>query len=173
MAMRENLRNIEAVQNTALTLQKQKEAEKLKKQQEKQALQELEYDVKELIKTEFKKYIFTTGSNYASNFYLLERKEEILKDILEQYTDLKGYTYKKYTIIEIFEKNYYKILKDITKQKLEDEKARFWQQVEETEQNPIKKEFNILPIFKMIACIIFLPILFLAAILFGAMKNQK
>lgn len=173
MAMRENLRNIEAVQNTALTLQKQREAERIRKQQEKEALQALEYDIKELIGNEFKKYIFTTGSNYSSNFYLLERKEEILKDILEQYTDLNGYTYKKYTIIEIFEKNYYKILKDITKQKLEDEKARFWQQVEETEQKPIKKEFNISPIFKTIGCIVFFPILLLAAILFGAMKNQK
>lgn len=173
MAMRENLRNLEAVQNTALTLQKQREAERIRKQQEKEALQALEYDIKELIGNEFKKYIFTTGSNYSSNFYLLERKEEILQNILEQYTDLKGYTYKKYDIIEIFDKNYYKILKDITKQKLEDEKARFWQQVEETEQKPIKKAFNISPIFKTIACIVFFPILLLAAILFGAMKNQK
>ena len=173
MAMRENIRNLEAVQNTALTLQQQKEAERKKKQEEKEALKMLEYDVKELIINEFKKYIFVIGSDYASNFYLLERKEEILQDILEQYKQNNGYIYKKYDIIEIFNKNYYKILKDITRQKLEDEKARFWQQVEEVEPLQAKKEFDYRSIFKIIGCIVFFPIVFIIAILYGAMKNQK
>lgn len=173
MAMRENLRNIEAVQNTALTLQQQKEAERKKKQEEKEALKMLEYDVKDLIENKFKKYIFAIGSDYSLNFYLLERKEEILQDILEQYKQNNGYIYKKYDIIEIFNKNYYKILKDITRQKLEDEKARFWQQCEQIDTVKEKKQINIGKIFKIVFCILFFPLLFIIAILFGTIKNQK
>lgn len=177
MAMRESLMHIEAAQNDALKLQKrkelerkQKEAERKKKQQEKEELATLEYDVKDLIRKEFQKYIYQVGSNYAYHFELLERKQQILNDIIEQYPT----GYKNYTIIEIFNKNYYKILKEVKAEKEADERASYWLKCEQqTIEEQTQKSLDILPIFKIICYVVCAPIVLLVAILMGTMKNSK
>lgn len=185
MAMRENLRNLEAVQNTALTLQQQKEAERKKKQEEKENKQRLEYDVKIFLKKEFERYIFSVGSSYTSEFYFLDRKKELLEEAKENLLEKKLKTWengevtsfydkKNIMIIEnFFDKYYYKILKDICKQKQLEEEASFWKQCEQVEPKKPKNNIDIISIIKPILFILFLPLLFIISILFGVMKNQK
>lgn len=174
MAMRENLRNLEAVQNTALELQKKQVKILTQKQKEREELKILEYDVKEYLKSEFEKYIFKIGSTYTVNFYLIERKNQILQNLLNEYTQNNGYVYKKFDIIDFFDKHYYKILKNVEKQKQLDEQAQYWNYVE---NNPIEikenKQINYMIILKTIAFIIFLPFVFLGMLVWGVCKNSK
>lgn len=51
-----------------------------------------------------------------------------------------GYIYKKYDIIEIFDKNYYKILKDVKTQKELDEKYQYALLIEKAKETKEEEE---------------------------------
>lgn len=185
MAMRENLRNIEEVGKTSLMLQQRKRLEQKKKQEQKENAVRLQYDVKRFLRKEFEKYIYLTCSSASSDFYLLDRKKQLLEEAKENILNKNTITYKNgetlqfYNDIELiqleeaFNKNYYKILKEVTKEKEEDEKARFWQQCDDVQVVQEQKQLNLYPILKAFICIIFFPIVFIGAIFYGLLKNSK
>lgn len=184
MAMRENIRNIEEAQKASLELKKQKEVERLKRQEEKENKKRLEYDAKEFLRKEFERYIFTVGSCYTSEFYSIERKKEIFEDLkanllLERKQTLEGGALVFYNdkevmwLKEIYNKYYYKILKETEKTKILDEQYTFWNECQQVELKEEKKEIDYSYILKIILCIVFFPVAFLVVIIFTATKNTK
>lgn len=184
MAMRENLRNLEAVQHTALTLQQQKEIERKKRQEKKEDKKRLEYDVRRFLRKEFEKYIFSIGSCYTSEFYSIERKKEMFEDLksnllIQKKQVLNGVTLSYYNdkdvmlLEEFYSKYYYKILKEVEKEKILDEQYSFWHECEKIEIEEAKKEIDFINISKIILAVLFFPITFLLIIIFAAMKNTK
>lgn len=189
MAMRESLRHIELVQNTTLTLQQQKEAERIKKQQEKENKQRLENEVKAFLRTEFERHIFVIGSCCTYEFYSIKRRKELFEDLkklvlekkTQKYANGEVVTYyndKEVTMLKDYYNKYYdKILKEVDKQKQLDEQYEFLSDCEkfaEAESN--KKELNnntIIEVTKILLGIVFFPLLLVGTILIGITKNSK
>lgn len=185
MAMRENLRNLEVATNTTLRLQQQKEVERKKKQEETQYKKRLEFEIKNILRKTFEHDIYEIGSCCANDFYMINKKKELLEFIKSELLETKIITFKngetlqtydtqkEILLEEYYNKYYYKILKTVTNEKIEDEKANFWNSTNNIEIQTEKKTVDWIAIIKIIGIIIFLPFVFIAAILFGTMKNSK
>lgn len=184
MGMRENIRNLEEAEQASFKLKQQKEIERKKRQEQKEDKKRLEYDVKRFLRKEFEKYIFTIGSCYTSEFYSIERKKEIFEDLknnllLQKKQVLNGVTLSYYNdkdiilLEEFYSKYYYKILKEVEKEKKLDEQYSFWHECEKIEVKEAKKEIDFINILKIILVVLFFPIAFLLMIIFAATKNTK
>lgn len=147
-------------------------------------LKRIKSDIIEMLKNEFKKYIFDIGSGYNVEFLSIERKNEILRNILEQYKEEKTIYNKKIYIIkykseitQIFDDNYYKILKQITTEKQNDEKYKYLKYKEEQEkqeqQQPQEKSINYNKIANIIICILLFPVLAIIFLIIGIFKGMK
>lgn len=140
---------------------------------------QLELQVKDLIKKEFERYFDIAGSNYAMEFYNIDRQKEIKEYIVNELS-------KENNVLEIkdlFDKNYIKILKqEEEKYNLNDE-YKYNKLLEEYSENKknedekIEKDNKVFGIIKailyVIAFTIFLPITFIIMILFNVMKRSK
>ena len=67
MAMRENIRNIEEVITTSSTLQKKKDIEKARKEEEKEDLKRIEHDVVRFLRHDFQKNIYKLRQRICYN----------------------------------------------------------------------------------------------------------
>ena len=199
MAVRESLRNMQELQAASLKLKKQQEAERIKAKEGKEAKERIKKEIDSYLQSIFKKDLFKNGSSTVYEFYNIEKKEIILKNILSQYTIIKTvktktlrahdieYIEHKDFIIEYFNKIYYKILKQVEAEAKKNEEYKIYAQFttpkeEEYQQEiptqSIKKakhiDFNkvnkvINIIFTIILIVLFFPI----AILIAACKKQK
>ena len=193
MGLNDNTKNIELALREKNTIQKQKETERLRKQEEKENAERLAEDIKEAIRTEFQRYLDIAGVSYSIEFYSIERKNEILQDILATFgtfgnMELKKEGYKgttiqfynnKKDIEKIFNDNYYKILKqEETTYKLND-KYLYNKQLQEFKEEPGQKKsgadwFKVLKyIFYIIGGVVFFPIVFLGLLVFAVCKNSR
>jgi len=135
---------------------------------------ELILTIKELITEEFQKYLNIAGLDYITEFYSIDRKQEILNNIQEQ---LRENNPKE--IEEYFNNFYYKILKEQEKIYKLNDIYLYNKQMKEAEKITRNKNNNqkIFEIAKktlyIITAIVFAPIIF---ILFGtagaAMANN-
>lgn len=178
---------------------KAKEKERQKAKEEKIIQERIKKEIDSYLQSIFKKDLFKNGSSTVYEFYNIEKKEIILKNILSQYTIIKTvktktlrahdieYIEHKDFIIEYFNKIYYKILKQVEAEAKKNEEYKIYAQLitpkeeeyqQETPTQPIKKakhiDFNkvnkvINIIFTIILIVLFFPI----AILIAACKNQK
>ena len=184
MGMRENIRNLEEAEQASFKLKQQKEIERKKRQEQKEDKKRLEYDAKRFLRKEFEKYIFTIGSCCTSEFYSIERKKKIFEDLksnvlLQKKQVLNGVTLSYYNdkdvmfLQEFYNKYYYKILKEVEKEKILDEQYSFWHECEKIEIEEAKKEIDFINISKIILAVLFFPITFLLIIIFAVIKNTK
>lgn len=189
MGLNDNTKNIEIALTEKNRLQKEREAERRRKQEEKEDLQRLEYDVKECIKREIEKYLNIAGIDYITEFYSNVRKYEILNEIIRILSKKKtvknmatGKTMTIYTeqrqIKEIFDKNYYKILKEEEKIYKLNDKYLYYKQLQEAEVKPIQKQKNDNSIiWKTIGTILLtifcFPIAFILLIVMATIKKSK
>lgn len=140
---------------------------------------QLELQVKDLIKKEFERYFDIAGSNYAMEFYNIDRQKEIKEYIVNELS-------KENNVLEIkdlFDKNYIKILKhEEEKYKLNDEYKynkllEEYSENKENEDEKIEKDNKVFEIIKtilyVIAFTIFLPITFIIMVLISAVKQSK
>lgn len=178
---------------------KAKEKERQKAKEKKIIQERIKKEIDSYLQSIFKKCLFKNGSFTVYEFYNIEKKEIILKNILSQYTIIKTvktktlkahdieYIEHKEFIIEYFNKIYYKILKQAEEEAKKNEEYKIYAQLttpkkeehqQEAPTQPIKKEkhidFNkvnkvINIIFTIILIVLFFPI----AILIAACKNQK
>lgn len=199
MAVRESLRNMQELQAASLKLKKQQEAEKLKIKENKESKERIKKEITFYLQDTFKNYLLKNGSNTIYEFYNINKKEALLNEILKDHTFEKtiklknGNTYTtniieyKDFILEYFNNNYYKILKQVEAEAKKNEEYKIYAQLitpkeeeyqQETSTQPIKKakhiDFNkvnkvINIIFTIILIVLFFPI----AILIAACKNQK
>ncbi len=193
MGLNDNTKNIELALKEKNSIQKQKEAEKLRKQEEKENAERLAEDIKEAIKTEFRRYLDIAGVTYAIEFYSIERKNEILQDILATFgavgtMELKkeGYTgtkiqfcSNKKEIEKVFNDNYYKILKQEEAAYKLNDKYLYHKQLQEFKEEPAEERsgadwFKVLKyIFYIIGGVVFFPIVFIGFLILAVCKSSK
>lgn len=141
MGLNDNARRINTALTEANRLKQEREAERRRKQQEKENAERLKKDIKKALTTEFYNYFNIYGVEYVTEFYSIKRKNYILQNILEQFGKLKEIKLQGQKIIvienkeqiqEIFNKFYYKTLSEqhqifkkynLYLQELEQEKA--------------------------------------------------
>lgn len=146
----------------------------------------IEVKINTYLRKEFERYIYTVGSDYAMNFYSIKRKRELFEgmttklfqNIFNNMNKTDEDIIYKNAVIEIYNKNYYKILEDVKKEQRYNEEYEFFKACEEVEVQQIsKKEKNsvdiALEVIKVILIVIFLPIVFFIAVLWGACKHNK
>lgn len=195
MGLNDNTKNIYIALSEKNKIEKQKQLEKARKEaerkrkiEEKENYKRLEEEIKGLLIGEFQKYFNICGSSYSIEFYNIHRKTEILNDCINNLGNYKKQIWNngetteictnKKEIIEIFNKYYYKILKEQAKIYELNDKYKYYKMLEEAEQNNNNsdKEYskiNILEFFKIILYIIFLPIVFIFMLVFAVCKNSK
>lgn len=159
---------------------RKKELEKKKIQQKKDDLEQLKYDIINTIKFEMQENFNIYGSNTKIFYYSIDNKSKMLENILNNYAEDSKFgkiIRNKREIIEIFEKNYYKILNELEKAyKKNDQYLEYMAIAEaENEAEPIQQQKNYLPIIlliiKILACIVFFPIVFLGLLVYAGLKS--
>lgn len=192
MGLIDNTKNIELAITEKNKQERQKELEKLRKQQEKENKKRLENDVIREIKTEFDEAI--RNKEDIQKYYFNEKYYTLLNNIIREYGKTKNIIdyvtgeqktkyINQYEIKEIFEKNYFKILKQkeniIKKQNdilfknnkiIENEKN---QKIIAEEAEKQKKIAIFQSIFITISCIVFFPIAFIILIILATCKSSK
>lgn len=157
MGLLNEVNNISQEIRTQNTEKEQKRLEKIKKEYQEKEQKRIKTQTTDFIRSEFKQYFQEFGTSYEINFLSIDRKNKILenckKDILHAYNDPK-FPLKEYykdteskILIETFNKNYYKILKEQKTIYLNNEKYIFNKQLKEAaqrqEQQTTKKDnFN-------------------------------
>lgn len=170
---------------------KQKEAEKMQQKKDKIKKQELREYKKELEKRllfEFQQYFDVAGTSYVYEFYNKERKQKILNDFfntikIEKKDILEFYhvPYKKELEQHFFD-NYNKLLKKAYKEQEQQEQYNLITEAEKIQEKQ-KKEIEqkekdekttkvIIAICLIPLAFIFFPLIFVIAILLGAVKKQ-
>ena len=160
MGLINEVNNISQEIKTQNTEKEQKRIEKIKKEYQEKEKKRIETQTKDFIRTEFQQYFEQYGSSYEINFLSIDRKNKILeeckKDILHVYNDTKFplKTYYKDTeakiLIETFNKNYYKILKEQKTIYLSNEKYIIQKAAEEAAQIETKQKIDIWNILEKI-----------------------
>lgn len=192
MGLLDNTKNIELAIVEKNKIEKQKQLEKLRKQQEAEDLKRLENDIIREIKTEFDKAI--RNKEDIQKYYFNEKYYTLLNNIIREYGKTKNIIdyvtgeqktkyINEYEIKEIFEKNYFKILKQkeniIKKQNdillknnkiIENEKN---QKIIAEEAEKQKKIAIFQTIFITISCIVFFPIAFIILTILATCKSSK
>lgn len=144
MGLINEVNNISQEIKTQNTEKEQKRIEKIKKEYQEKEKKRIETQTTDFLKTEFEQYFKQYGTSYELNFLSIDRKNKILesckKDILHAYSDPK-FPLKEYykdteskILIETFDKNYYKILKEQKTIYLNNEKYIFNKQLKEAEK---------------------------------------
>ena len=192
MGLLDNTKNIELALTEKNKQDKQKQIEKLRKQQEAEDLKRLKNDIIREIKIEFDKAI--RNKEDIQKYYFNEKYYTLLNNIIREYGKTKNIIdyvtgeqktkyINEYEIKEIFEKNYFKILKQkeniIKKQNdillknnkiIENEKN---QKIIAEEAEKQKKIAIFQTIFITISCIVFFPIAFIILTILATCKASK
>ena len=120
MGLLDNTKNIELAITEKNKQEKQKQLEKLRKQQEAEDLKRLKNDIIREIKIEFDRA--TRNGEQLKNYYLNEKYFTLLNNIIKQYGKTKNvFDYvtgknkikyiNQYEIKDIYDNNYFKILR--------------------------------------------------------------
>lgn len=192
MGLLDNTKNIELAITEKNKQDKQKQIEKRKKQEEAANLQRLKNDIIREIKTEFDEAI--RNKEDIQKYYFNEKYHTLLNNIIKQYGKTKNIIdyvtgeqktkyINQYEIKDIFDNNYFKILKQkeniIKKQNdillknnkiVENEKN---QKIITEEAEKQKKIAIFQTIFITISCIVFFPIAFIILTILATCKNSK
>ena len=157
-----------------------KQLERIRKQKEKQQKEDLKRyknDLEIYIKSEFDRYFEIGGSDYIVEFYNRDRKKEILNNFFDniKITDKNGFDTIpfKNELEQYFYNKYSTILKKAhTEQKQQELYNLQHMPIEEEELEKLHIDWLKVAktVFIVIIAIIFLPLTFLLAILFGCMK---
>ena len=141
MGLINEVNNISQEIRTQNTEKEQKRIEKIKKEYQEKEKKRIETQTTDFIRSEFRRYFQEFGTSYEINFLSIDRKNKILenckKDILKTYKDIFGEHYKdteSKILIDQFNKNYYKILKEQKTIYLNNEKYIFNKQLKEAEK---------------------------------------
>lgn len=175
-----------SVNNLNYTLEEEKrnkQLERIRKQKEKQQKEDLKRyknDLEIYIKSEFDRYFEIGGSDYIVEFYNKDRKKEILKNFFDniKITDKNGFDTIpfKNELEQHFYNKYNTILTKAQKEQKQQELYNLQHmQIEEEELEKLHIDWLKVSktVFIVIIAIIFLPLTFLLAILFGCMKAMK
>ena len=185
MGLLDNTKNIELAITEKNKQDKQKQIEKRKKQEEAANLQRLKNDIIREIKTEFDRAI--RNGEQLKNYYLNVKYYDLLNNIIKQYGKTKKIIdyvtgeqktkyINQYEIKDIYDNNYFKILRqkeNICKkqekiiQEQEQEKAEQQQTQEQTQKS------NCNNILKACGIVAAAPVAIIGAALFGAIKASK
>ncbi len=192
MGLINEVNNVSQEIKAANTEKERREAERIKKQYEAKEINAIKTQTINFLKAEFDQYFKQYGSSYETEFLSIDRKNEILENckkyILHAYNDpkfpLKAY-YKDVEfniLIDTFNKNYYKILKEQKTIYINNEKYLAHKAQEEAEQIQTKqtkqtKKIDIWKILETTINIIIKIILVIIGIVFGllgcAIKSVK
>lgn len=174
MGLIDNTKRIETALTEKNRKEQEKERQKRLKELEKENKERFEKDIIQEIKSEFEKYLNDNGVDYITEFYSIERKNKIYNDILQNYgepittyfinkntgkTEIKVEKYKnEREIKQIFDNNYYKILKEQKDIYEKNEKYLYKKLMQEQikQQQQQKPEFKKL-IFKLFCYAFSLP----------------
>lgn len=194
MGLLDNTKNIELALTEKNKIEKQKqlekakrEAEKIKKIEEKENLKKLQEDIKQEITTELEKYLDILGIDYITEFYSIKRRRDILNNIIKKYGTIKTqiwnngeqttYCSNKKDIEQIFNDNYYKILKKEENIYKLNDKYLYKKNMENAENIQPKKQNNFLKYCKIfiyiISFIVFFPLVFIFLIVLATCKSSK
>lgn len=175
-----------SVNNLSYTLEEEKRNKKLeqirrqRERQKKENLKRYKNEIEMYIKKEFDKYFEIGGADYIVEFYNRDRKKEILNNFFDniKITDKNGFDTIpfKNELEQHFYNKYNTILKKAHTEQKQQEIYNL-QHMPIEEEEPEKMYIDWLKIIKIIfiiiIAIIFLPLTFLLAILFGCMKSMK
>lgn len=172
MGLIDNTKNIELAITEKNKQDKQKQIEKLRKQQEAEDLKRLKSDIIRELKQYFDDAM--EQENDLQKYYLKSYFLDFTNNILENYGNNKTKT--KNLIIDIINDNYYKILKNkIAIQKKQLEIIEEYKQEEEKKKE--KEENNFFNFCKIIIYtsffIVFFPLVFIFLIILSLTKNTK
>lgn len=173
-----------SVNNLNYTLEEEKrnkQLERIRKEKEKQQKEDLKRyknDLEIYIKSEFDRYFEIGGSDYIVEFYNRDRKKEILSNFFDniKITDKNGFDAIpfKNELEQYFYNKYSTILK---KAHTEQKQQELYNLQHMTIEEPEKLHIDWLKVAKILfiiaISIVFLPLTFLLAILFGCMKAMK
>lgn len=192
MGLLDNTKNIELAITEKNKQEKQKQLEKLKKQQETENKKRLENDVIREIKTEFDEAI--RNKEDIQKYYFNEKYYTLLNNIIREYGKAKniidyvtGEQKTKYInqheIKDIFDNNYFKILKqkeNILKKQNKILLEQYKNIQNEENQKELKEEAErqkkiaiYQTIFITISCIVFFPIAFIILTILATCKSSK
>lgn len=171
-----------SVNNLNYTLEEEKrnkQLERIRKQKEKQQKEDLKRyknDLEIYIKSEFDRYFEIGGSDYIVEFYNRDRKKEILNNFFDNIktTDKNGFN--KIPFKNELEQHFYNKYATILKKAQTEQKQQELYNLQhmQMEEEPEKIHIDWLKVAKtvfiVIIAIVFLPLTFLLAILFGCMK---
>lgn len=174
---------ITSVDNIQRELEKQKKQqlidkiEKQRERQQKENLKRYKNDLEIYVKSEFDRYFEIGGSDYIVEFYNRDRKKEILNNFFDniKITDKNGFDAIpfKNELEQYFYNKYNTILKKAHTEQKQQELYNL-QHMPIEEEEPEKLHIDWLKVAKILftiaVAIIFLPLTFLLAILFGCMK---
>lgn len=192
MGLLDNTKNIELAITEKNKQERQKELEIKRKQQEKENKKRLENDIIREIKTEFDEAM--RNNENIQKYYFNEKYYTLLNNIIREYSKTKNIIdyvtgeqktkyINEYEIKDIYDKHYYKILKQkeniIKKQNdillrnnkiIENEKN---QKIIAEEAEKQKKIAIFQSIFIVISCIVFFPITFIILTILATCKASK
>ncbi len=192
MGLLDNTKNIELAITEKNKQDKQKQIEKLRKQQEAEDLKRLKNDIVREIKTEFDEAI--RNKEDIQKYYFNEKYYTLLNNIIKEYGKTKNIIdyvtgeqktkyINQYEIKDIYDNNYFKILRQkeniIKKQndillknnKIIENKKNQKIIAEEAEKQ--KKIAIFQTIFITISCIVFFPIAFIILTILATCKSSK
>ena len=189
MGLIDNTKNIELAITEKNKQERQKELERKRKQEETENKKRLENDVIREIKTEFDEAI--RNNENIQKYYFNEKYYTLLNNIIREYGKTKNIVdyvtgkekikyINQYEIKDIFEKNYFKILKQKENIIKIQNKIIKEQEAEQKQDNNIKqnnysniKQDNYSNILKMLGIVAAAPVVIVGAALFGAIKASK
>lgn len=171
-----------SVNNLSYTLEEEKrnkQLERIRKQKEKQQKEDLKRyknDLEIYIKSEFDRYFEIGGSDYIVEFYNRDKKKEILNNFFDniKIIDKNGFNTIPFKN-ELEQHSYNKYNTILTKAQKEQKQQELYNlQHMQIDEELEKLHIDWLKVAKILftiaVAIIFLPITFLLAILFGCMK---
>lgn len=178
MGLNRNIRNIDQQLEEIKELQKIEKIEKYKENQHKKEIVKIEARIKEYLTAVFSEYLETVGSQGDYFFYNKNTKNKLFDNCKDQFE-------KKYNedVVGLYEKYYYKILKEETKKQEMHEKAVFLEEgekmfLQEEENKEVEKKSN----WKLnnwqlgltiATSIVFFPLGLILMLVFAVCKNCK
>lgn len=172
-----------SVNNLNYTLEEEKrnkQLERIRKQKEKQQKEDLKRyknDLEIYIKKEFDKCFEIAGSEYIIEFYNRERKKEILENYFDTIKIIDKNGFETIPYKNELEQYYYNKYNTILKKAHTEQKQQEFYNLQHMpieEEEPEKMYIDWLKVAKILfiiaIAIVFLPLTFLLAILFGCMK---
>ena len=171
-----------SVNNLSYTLEEEKRNKKIeqirrqRERQQKEDLKRYKNEIEMYIKKEFDKYFEIAGSEYIIEFYNRERKKEILENYFDTIKTIDKNGFETIPYKNELEQHFYNKYNTIlTKAQKEQKQQELYNLQHMTiEEEPEKLHIEWLKVAKtvfiVIIAIIFLPLTFLLAILFGCMK---